>query len=163
MNKTKKMLYLSMLLGAALAVYVIESQIPVIFPGIKLGLANTVSMYVLLVFGWKEAIAIMVLRTFIGAMFGGNLFSFLFSISGGTLSTISMILLYRYFKDEISIPYLSVGGALFHNIGQLFAASIVVKDFRMYIYLPILMIAAVITGWFTGIICNELYNRKLIG
>lgn len=162
MKKVNKLLYLSMLLGIALIVHVIEARIPVIFPGIKLGLANAVSLFVLVTFGGKEAITIMILRTIIGSIFGGNIFGFLFSLAGGLLSNTSMILLYNYFKDDISIPWLSIAGAIFHNIGQLLIASIVIGDFRMYIYLPVLMIAAVITGYFTGIICYNLKKRKLI-
>lgn len=163
MNKVKKMLYLSMILGIALVVHVIEAQIPVIFPGIKLGLANAVSLFVLISFGGKEAITIMILRTILGSIFGGNAFSFFFSLLGGLFSNIVMIWLYGYFKDEITIPWLSIGGAIFHNIGQLLVAAVVVKDFKIYFYLPILMIAAVITGYFTGIIARELHKRGIIG
>ncbi|GAA0784693.1 Gx transporter family protein [Hathewaya limosa] len=159
MKKTKKLLILSMMLGMALVIYVIESQIPVLFPGIKLGLANSISLFALLCFGWKEAIIIMVLRTFLGAVFGGNLFGFLFSLSGGILSNIVMICLYKYFKDEISISWLSVGGAIFHNIGQLLIAAFIIKDFRIYFYLPVLMISAVITGYFIGIVVELLRKR----
>ncbi len=163
MNKVKKMLYLSMILGIALVVHVIEAQIPVIFPGIKLGLANAVSLFVLISFGGKEAITIMILRTILGSIFGGNAFSFFFSIFGGLFSNIAMIGLYGRFKGEISIPWLSIGGAIFHNIGQLLVAAVVVKDFKIYFYLPILMTAAVITGYFTGIIAGELHKRGIFG
>ena len=125
-------------------------------------LKHEYQLYVLVTFGGKEAITIMILRTIIGSIFGGNIFGFLFSLAGGLLSNISMILLYNYFKDDISIPWLSIAGAIFHNIGQLLIASIVIGDFRMYIYLPVLMIAAVITGYFTGIVCYNLKKRKLI-
>lgn len=162
MKKLNKVLYLSMILCIALVIYVVEAQIPVIFPGIKLGLANSVSLFVLISFGGKEAITIMVLRTFLGAVFGGNLFGFFFSLGGGLLSNLAMICLYKYFKDEISIPWLSMGGAIFHNIGQLLVAAIVIGDFKIYFYLPILMIAAIITGYFTGVVAENLDKRKVL-
>lgn len=162
MKKLNKVLYLSMILCIALVIYVVEAQIPVIFPGIKLGLANAVSLFVLISFGGKEAITIMVLRTFLGAVFGGNLFGFFFSLGGGLLSNLAMICLYKYFKDEISIPWLSMGGAIFHNIGQLLVAAIVIGDFKIYFYLPILMIAAIITGYFTGVVAENLDKRKVL-
>lgn len=162
MKKLNKVLYLSMILCIALVIYVVEAQIPVIFPGIKLGLANAVSLFVLISFGGKEAITIMVLRTFLGAVFGGNLFGFFFSLGGGLLSNLAMICLYKYFKDEISIPWLSIGGAIFHNIGQLLVAAIVIGDFKIYFYLPILMIAAIITGYFTGVVAENLDKRKVL-
>ncbi|SFB13165.1 Gx transporter family protein [Clostridium frigidicarnis] len=162
MKKLNRLLYLSMILCIALVIYVVEAQIPVIFPGIKLGLANAVSLFVLISFGGKEAITIMVLRTFLGAVFGGNLFGFFFSLGGGLLSNLAMICLYKYFKDDISIPWLSMGGAIFHNIGQLLVAAIVIGDFKIYFYLPILMIAAIITGYFTGVVAENLNKRKVL-
>lgn len=159
MKNTRKLLYLSMILGIALIIYFIESQIPVLFPGIKLGLANSVSLFVLISIGGKEAILIMVLRTFLGSVFGGNLYGFIFSLSGGILSNLVMIGLYRYFKDDISIKWLSIGGSIFHNIGQLSIAAFIIKNFRIYFYLPILMISAVITGYFVGVVVENLYKR----
>ncbi len=99
MNKSKKLVTLSLLVSLALVIYVVESQIPVVFPGMKLGLANIISLVALVAIGWKEALIIMLLRTILGSIFGGTLSSFLFSIAGGFLSNIIMILLYRYFKN----------------------------------------------------------------
>ena len=72
MNKTKRMVFLSFLVSIALVIYVIEAQIPVLFPGIKLGLANIVSLTALLLLGPKEALLIMLLRTILGSIFGGT-------------------------------------------------------------------------------------------
>lgn len=159
MNKTKRMVLLSLLTGIALAIYIVEAQIPVLFPGIKLGLANIVSLAALITFGWKEALLIMFLRTILGSMLTGNMSSFLFSIAGGILSNLVMILLYKYLKEHISLWTISISGAIFHNIGQLFVAAIVVKDFRIYVYFPVLLISAIITGYFIGICCNMLVKH----
>ncbi|MFD3157150.1 Gx transporter family protein [Haloimpatiens sp. FM7330] len=155
------MVFLSLMVGTALTIYVIEAQIPVIFPGIKLGLANVVSLIVLIAFGGKEALLVMFLRTLLGSMFTGNLSSFLFSVSGGLLSNIIMIIMYKYFKEHFSIEIISIVGAIFHNIGQLFIAAIVVQDFKIYLYFPILMIAALITGYFIGLVGKYL-NKYLL-
>jgi len=159
MNKTKKMVVLSLLVSIALIIYVIEGQIPVLFPGIKLGLANLISLTALIIFGWKEALLIMFLRTLLGSMFGGSMSAFMFSIAGGLLSNIIMILLYKYFKNSISIWSISILGAIFHNIGQLLVASFVIQDLRIYIYLPVLLISAVVTGYFIGICTNFLIKH----
>lgn len=160
MKNLHKILYLSMLLCIALAVYVIESQVPVIFPGIKLGLANSISLFALLCFGWKEMILITILRSLIGSIFGGNLFGFLFSLFGGILSNLVMSLLYYYFKKDISIQWISVAGAIFHNLGQLLVAAFVIKSFKIFIYSPILIGIAIISGYFTGIVCLYVYQRN---
>lgn len=151
MNKTKRMVFLSFLVSIALVIYIIEAQIPVLFPGIKLGLANIISLTALLLLGWKEALLIMLLRTILGSIFGGTVASLMFSLAGGILSNVVMIILYKYFKNSMSLWTISICGAVFHNIGQLFIASIVVQDFRIYIYLPVLLVSAVLTGCFIGL------------
>ncbi|MDW8799544.1 Gx transporter family protein [Clostridium sp. A1-XYC3] len=160
MNKTKKMVFLSFLVSIALVIYVIEAQIPVLFPGIKLGLANIISLAALILIGWKEALLIMFLRTILGSIFGGSMSAFMFSIAGGLLSNIIMIVLYKSFKESMSLWTISICGAIFHNIGQLLVASFVVQDFRIYVYLPILLVSAVITGYFIGL-CTKFLNAHL--
>ncbi len=159
MKKTKKMVLLSILVAIALVIYLIEAQIPVLFPGIKLGLANSISLVALILLGWKEALLIMVLRTILGSIFGGSLSAFMFSIAGGILSNIVMILLYKYLKNSLSLPTISVSGAVFHNIGQLLVAAFIIKDLRIYVYLPVLLVSAIVTGYFIGILASVLKSR----
>ncbi|WP_411679246.1 Gx transporter family protein [Clostridium thailandense] len=159
MNKTKRMVFLSFLVSIALVIYVIEAQIPVLFPGIKLGLANIISLTALLLLGSKEALLIMFLRTILGSIFGGTVSSLMFSLAGGILSNIIMIILYKYFKNSMSLWTISICGAVFHNIGQLFVASLVVQDFRIYVYLPVLLISAVFTGYFIGLCTKFLASH----
>jgi heptaprenyl diphosphate synthase len=159
MNKTKKMVLLGILVGIALVIYLIEAQLPVLFPGIKLGLANSISLVALILLGWKEAFLIMFLRTILGSIFGGSLSAFMFSIAGGILSNIVMIILYKCFKNSLSIPAISVCGAVFHNVGQLLVAAFIIRDLRIYIYLPVLLVSAIVTGYFIGILASNLKNR----
>jgi len=159
MSKTKKMVVLSLMVSIALVIYVVEAQIPVLFPGIKLGLANLVSLAALIIFGWKEALLIMVLRTLLGSMFAGSMSAFMFSIAGGLLSNVVMIILYKYFKNSISLWSISIIGAIFHNIGQLLVASFIIQDLRIYIYLPVLLISAVVAGYFIGLSTDFLMKH----
>lgn len=162
MKNLKKLVFISLMVSIALIIHIIEAQLPVLLPGvpgIKLGLANSISLFALLVMGGKEALLIMFLRTILGSFLGGTMSSFLYSIAGGLLSNIIMIILYKSFKKSLSIWTISVCGAVFHNIGQLLIASLIVQDFRVYLYLPILMVAAVITGYFIGVTTNYLYNH----
>ena len=159
MKKTRKMVLLSLLVSIALVIYLIEAQIPVLFPGIKLGLANSISLVALILLGWKEAFLIMVLRTLLGSMFGGSLSAFMFSIAGGVLSNVVMILLYKNFKNHLSLPTISVCGAVFHNIGQLLVVAFIIIDLKIYVYLPVLLVSAIVTGYFIGILTNILKDR----
>ena len=83
----------------------------------------------------------------------------MFSIAGGVFSNIVMMLFYKYFKNSLSIPTISVCGAVFHNVGQLMVAAFIVEDLRIYIYLPALLISAIVTGYFIGILSSILKSR----
>jgi heptaprenyl diphosphate synthase len=137
----------------ALVLHVIERMIPVPIPvpGVKLGLANVISLFTIIIFGWKESMLVVFLRTILGSFFGGGVSSFLYSFTGGILSTIMMALLYKYFKNVFSIIAISVVGAVFHNVGQILIASLVVSNVNLFYYLPVLLISAVITGIFIGL------------
>ncbi len=160
MNKTKKLVTLSLLVSQALVLSIIERGIPVPVPvpGIKLGLANIISLFTIIIFGLKDTLVVVVLRTFLGSVFGGGFSAFLYSISGGLLSAVVMYMMYKNFKNSFSIPTISIVGALFHNIGQLSAASLVVSNARLFYYLPVLGISAVVTGLLIGFIVQ--YTMK---
>ncbi|MFZ5353864.1 MAG: Gx transporter family protein [Bacillota bacterium] len=149
---TQKLVVLSMLVSQALVLHIFERfiPVPVALPGVKLGLANVISLFTIIIFGWKEALFVVVLRTILASVFGGGVSSFLYSLSGGALSTLVMSFMYIRFRDYFSIPALSVTGAVFHNIGQLAVASLVVSNAMLFSYLPVLTISAVITGLFIG-------------
>jgi heptaprenyl diphosphate synthase len=154
MTKTKKLTLLSLLLAQALALHFIERAfpLPIAVPGVKLGLANIITLITIISFGFKEAIIVVVGRTFLGALFGGGFSAFLFSVSGGLLSTIIMSIMYKKFIKFFSIPAVSITGAIFHNIGQIAVASFVVENINLFFYLPILIISGVITGLFIGLV-----------
>lgn len=153
MKSTRKMVILSLLVSQALVLQVIERMIPVPIPvpGVKLGLANVISLFTIIIFGWKDAMLIVFLRTILGSFFGGGVSSFLYSFTGGIISTIAMAILYKYFKNVFSIIAISVVGAVFHNLGQIIIASLVVSNVNLFFYLPVLLISAVLTGIFIGL------------
>lgn len=154
MKKTKKIVLLSMLVSQALVLSLIERLIPlpVAIPGVKLGLANVISFFTIIIFGLKDAIIVVILRTLLSSLFGGGVSSFMYSIAGGVLSAVIMTILYKYFKKQFSLPVISVTGAIFHNIGQLAMASFVISSYKLFSYLPVLTVSAVVTGLFIGFI-----------
>ncbi|QBD84654.1 Gx transporter family protein [Clostridium tetani] len=162
LKNIKKLVFISLLVSIALIIYIVEAQLPLLLPGIpgiKLGLSNSISLFALLTLGGKEALLIMFLRTILGSFLGGSMSSFFYSVAGGLFSNIIMIFLYNKFKDKLSLWSISIIGALFHNIGQLLVASIIIQDLRIYMYLPILMLSGIITGYFIGILTNLLYKH----
>lgn len=153
MSKTKKMVFLSLLSAIAIVVYVIEAQLPVLLPvpGVKLGLSNMVSLSALLIFGPLECLSVLTLRILLGSLLTGSVSALLFSLAGGLLSNLGMIVLYLLFKRYISIWIISIIGSILHNIGQLFVAALVIQNLKIYYYLPILLISGIITGCFVGL------------
>lgn len=162
MNNTRKITYLAMFVATALILQVVEGILPIpsAVPGIKLGLANIVTLVAIMFFNFKQVLVIVILRCFMGSIFGGSITGFLFSFTGGVLSAITMWIFFKKMSKYFSLVGVSIAGAIMHNIGQLLAASLIITDFRIYIYLPVLMLSSVITGIFIGIVCN--YAKKLI-
>lgn len=152
MDKIKKMVLIALLISQALVLHYIEGFFPVLLPGVKLGLANIITLVTIALFGFKEAIAVVVIRSVLGPILGGSPTSILYSLAGGILSTIIMAVLYNKYSKYFSLIGISTAGAVFHNIGQLLVASWVFGTISiLYTYLPILMIAAAVAGYFIGL------------
>jgi len=150
--QTRKLALLSILLAFALALHIFERNLPLpmAVPGVKLGLANIITLLAIIIFGFREAALIVFMRTFLGAVFGGGFLAFVFSLAGGLLSTIIMALMYKKFNKYFSIPAVSITGAVFHNIGQITVASFVIENISLFYYLPVLLFSGIITGFFIG-------------
>ena len=102
------------------------------------------------------------MRIVLNAFLFGSLFSLAFSAAGGLISLAVMILLKR--TGRFSIVGVSIAGGVFHNVGQLFVASFVVSNFRIFYYLTVLLVAGVVTGALIGVLAGEMEKRlKKIG
>lgn len=168
MYNTRRIAYISVFIAMATVLNIIERAIviPGASPGVKLGLANIMTLLSILMLGSGDAVTIVAVRCFLGALVGGNPVSFLFSITGGMLSILVMVIMWKYLNNHVSIVCISMVGAVFHNIGQLFVASLLARSFSVYIILPVLMISAIITGYIVGIVTKQVYkslgNKKII-
>ncbi len=152
MAKTKRLSLMAMLTAVSLIIFVIEAQIPPIVPvpGVKLGLANIITLTAMVLLGRKEAGLILLCRIVLGSVFAGGVSGFLFSIAGGVLAYAVMCLLLRAFRDKL-IWVLSVFGAIGHNIGQLAVALLITGTPQIALYYgPALLASGIITGAFTG-------------
>jgi heptaprenyl diphosphate synthase len=165
MRKTQKLTFISLLVAQALVLYLIERMLPIPFiaPGAKLGLSNIITTVCLYIFDLKDAFVVVILRVILSTFFGGSISSFLYSISGGLLSLLAMYVIKRLGKDYISIIGVSITGAFFHNLGQIFVAALVVNNINIIVYLPVLAVAGIGTGFFVGITSRflMLYINKL--
>ena len=156
--QTKKITYMALLTALALIIFVLESYIPVPIPipGVKLGLANIVTLYALWTLRPCEAFSILVIRIVLGSMFAGQLMSLLYSLGGGLLCFV-LTLAARRILSERQIWISSVLGAMAHNVGQILVAIAVTATPVVAVYLPLLLISAIITGCFTGFAAQQLY------
>lgn len=154
-----KIAYFGMFTALALIFGYVESLVPISFgiPGVKLGLANLAVVIVLYLMDVKSAYLLSVLRIVLSGFLFGNLFGILYSLAGGLLSLSVMILLKK--TNAFSVVGVSVAGAVCHNIGQLIVATIVLESVSIANYLPVLMIAGIITGFVIGIIALETMKR----
>ena len=154
-----KVAYMGVFLALALICSYVESLIPISFgiPGVKLGLTNIVVILMLYCIGAKEALAVSACRIVLAGFLFGNLFSILYSLAGGLLSFLIMWAVKR--TGKLGILPVSVCGGIFHNIGQLAVAALVVENYNVFYYLPVLLLAGAATGLVIGIVAQELIIR----
>lgn len=158
----RKVAYMGMYLAVGLILSYVESLIPISvgIPGIKLGLANLVVVIMLYRTSWREALVVSVLRIVLsGAMFG-NLFGILYGLAGGLFSFLVMALLVR--ADAFHVVTVSICGGVAHNAAQLAVASWLVDSYYVFYYMPVLLVAGILTGTLVGIIGREA-GRRLPG
>ena len=154
MKTAKAIAQSAVLIALALALSYTERFIPlqlvIPLPGVKLGLANIATLVALYALGWKKTIPIVMVRCFLGALFGG-LTGILFSLTGGLISLGVMAACKKI--SVFSIYGVSILGAAAHNIGQILAAMVLMGSVYVWAYLPYLLLIAIVTGTATGAAC----------
>jgi heptaprenyl diphosphate synthase len=152
MNKTFRIIILGLFVAQSLVLYIVEGMLPVPFiaPGAKLGLANLITVIALYSLPHKRDVClILLLRIILSTAFAGGINAFLYSVSGAAFSLGGMMLLKH--TGKFSLIGVSAAGGIFHNLGQLIIACIVVENIKLMLYLPILAVAGVGTGILIGI------------
>ena len=150
----------AVLASLALGLSTLEGLFPISLlvplPGVKLGLANIVTVFALYQLGAGAALAILLTRCLLGGLFAGNLSAMLFSVLGGLTAMLVMIFLRRL--PKLSVYGVSIGGAAAHNCGQIAAACLTLGSMAPLYYLPILLGASLITGAVTGVAAACLFR-----
>lgn len=152
LSKAHKIAICGVLTALALIFSYVEVLVPLPtgIPGIKLGLANIVVLLALYTVGTRYAFGVNILRVFLSAMLFGSLFSALYALSGALLSFGAMVLLKR--TGFFSAAGVSMAGGVFHNLGQLGAACIIMETAQVMYYFPVLLFSGMVCGILTGII-----------
>ncbi|MCM1113045.1 MAG: Gx transporter family protein [Muribaculum sp.] len=152
---------MSLLASAALALYIIELRLPgpIPIPGMKLGLANIITVVSAYRLKPSETVLVVAVRVLLGALFVGSVSALLFSVCGAAACLCGMLALVRIGR-HVPIPVCSVLGAMLHNVGQIAAALWLSGNAGVLAYLPILTVTGGIAGVFTGL-CAEAVMRRL--
>ena len=164
MGKTsRKLAYLGLCTAVALILAYVEVLLPPLHtavPGIKLGLPNIAILFVLYRYGMRYAAAVSFVRMAVVALLFGNPMTFVYSLAGAALSLLVMALLRRL--DFLSVVGVSVAGGVFHNVGQILMAMLLLGTAELGYYLIVLAITGTISGIFVGL-CGALAVKRISG
>ena len=158
--KTRKLARLGLLTAIALTIFMLEAQIPVPvpLPGVKLGLANIVTVFTVFALSPGDGIAVLATRIFLGAVFAGNFSTIFYSAAGGGCAIAVTILLRKILKpDQLWVA--GCLGAAAHSVGQVAMAGLIMGTVSVAVYLPVMTAISIITGLFTGLCAQFLVNR----
>ncbi len=156
---TKRLTFCALLTAVALTIFIAEAQIPlpIAIPGMKLGLANIVTVYAMFALGPADTLMILLCRIFLGGLFAGGA-TLPYSLAGGLACYLIMLLLRKVLTTK-QLWACGAIGAIFHNIGQVGAAMVLNEQPRLILYLPILLIPGIIAGILTGLASQFLLQR----
>ena len=156
---TKKLTLTALLTAIALCIFTAEAQLPSLtaIPGIKLGLANIVTMLLLYIAGVPAACLISALRILLSGFLFGSGFAMVYSAAGAAMSMLVMAFLKK--TKKFSSVGVSVAGGIFHNVGQIIVAMLVLETKALAYYLPILILSGLAAGILIGILSGILTKR----
>ena len=158
--KTRKLTLLALLTAIALTIFMVEAQIPALvpIPGIKLGLANIVTVFGVFALGPRDAALVLAARIFLGAVFAGNFSTISDSAAGGTLA-IAVTIGLRKILTKKQLWVAGALGAVAHSIGQMAMAMLLTLTPGLLVYLPAMIAVSIGTGPCTGLCAQFLGNR----
>ena len=150
--RTRKLVTIALMVSIGIVLSIVESFIPFPLPGIKLGLANVVTLIVLYIYSYKEALLVSIVRVLlVGLIYTGFLSqAFFLSLSGAFLSLVVMLIM--YFLKRFSLYTISISSAMAHSTGQIILSAFLISSSKVFLYLPLLLFISIITGLVTGII-----------
>lgn len=160
--KTKRLAVMAMAVALAMILSYVESQIPPLMaiPGIKMGLPNILVVFVLYKLGWKDAIAISLMRVFLVSVLFGSVLSLAYSVAGAVVSFIGMVLMKK--SGLFSTVAVSVAGGVLHNAAQIGVACVVMETNLIAYYLPFLVLSGTVAGVLIGLASALMVNRVKI-
>ena len=159
-KKTKTIAFIGLCTSLALVFAYLEAIIPPLFPslpGVKMGLPNIIIIFLLYRFGPKTAITVSLLRIVLVTALFGNAMAMLYSLAGGMLSILIMIVLKKF--NILSTVGVSIAGGVSHNVGQIIVAMFVLETTQLAYYLVVLTFSGIVSGVFIGLAGSVLIKK----
>lgn len=158
--KIRRVVTLGLLTAIALTIFLLEAQLPPLtpVPGIKLGLANIVTVFTVFALGRKEGLLVLCARVFLGAVFAGNFSTILYSGAGGICAILVTMALKSVLRENQLFIAGSLGAAA-HSVGQMAMAVIIAGTPSLILYLPVMLICSIVSGAFTGLCAQFVLKR----
>ena len=155
----RQLTFCGMFTAVAIVMGYIESfiVIPGLLPGMKLGLANCVILFVLMGYGMVSAALVSLVRIIVVNSLFGNMTAAVFSLVGAALSIIVMSLLKK--SGRFSTVGMSLAGGVAHNLGQVLVAMVIFENVGMFYYFPALIVTGIAAGVFVGILAGLVYAK----
>ncbi len=159
MLKTNELAYLAVFTSLAIVFGYIERMFPspVPIPGVRLGIANTIIIIILYSNALKSAFVVNITRIIVSGVLFGGISGIIYGLAGGALSLCAMYAAKK--SSSFGIIGVSIFGGVFHNIGQICIAALVVWNAKLFYYIPILIISGVITGIIIGMLAGGVIKR----
>ena len=166
----KRIATLGVLVALSLISFTLENLLPPLFlPGAKIGLSNIFTLLTLFMFGYVDAILLVVIRTVLGSLIVGGIASLIYSLTAGVVSLIVAILLVQFVYPKISLISISITSAIVHNIVQVLVFCLIVNNTYMITYLPYFALIGILSGCVVGLLAylvihkvpTSIFNRLL--
>lgn len=160
-SETHRLTVLTMLIGMALIVNMMEPTFPILIPGVKFGLANVLGLFAFYIFGAKELFIVNIMRVLIASIMRGTLFGtgFYLALSGSIFASLFIVIFSK--TTKMSAIGLSSVSATFHNVGQILVIAIITQTGLIITYLPVMLFMGIPTGIVTGYLVHNINQRYL--
>lgn len=167
MEGERRLVSVSLLSGIAIVIYIVESMLPTPSPWLRFGFSHIIILFTLLFFGPLTAILIFLVRTFVGSLVSGRLFSptFIFGFGGGLIATLLMIMIIYTFRGRgLGIVGISVSGAWINNLVQVYLAYLLTGHRELFLILPVFLLFGVVTGMINGmaVFYLNIYGQNVL-
>lgn len=155
MSKTRKTAFLGLLAALSIVLSYVEMLLPPIYPsvpGVKIGLANIVSLLLIYKFSVKDTVMVTLIRLLTVSLLFGNFMTLVYSVAGAFLSILIMLILKK--TNLFSTLGVSIAGAVSHNLGQIIVAILIMQTVEIGYYMIVLLITGTLSGTVIGISAN---------